>query len=63
MAQAPFIHVPKALAGVSYPATKKQLIQHAEKHGADQDTLEALKAMPDGEYDGPNRVSSAVAHE
>jgi anti-sigma regulatory factor (Ser/Thr protein kinase) len=28
-----------------------------------QDTLEALKAMPDGEYDGPNRVSSAVAHE
>jgi Protein of unknown function (DUF2795) len=63
MAQAQFIRVQKALSGVHYPATKEQLVRHAEEHGADQDTLEALRAMPDGEYDGPNRVSSAVAHE
>jgi len=63
MAQAEFIEVQKSLAGVSYPASKEQLIQHAKDHGASADVVEALSAIPDGDYDGPNRVSSAVAHE
>lgn len=61
MAQPEFIEVQKYLAGVSYPATKEELVEHAKGHGAPQDVIEALQAMPDEEFDGPNRVSSAVA--
>jgi uncharacterized protein DUF2795 len=61
MAQSEFIEIQKCLSGVSYPATKDQLVEHARKNGADDDVIKALSAMPDGEYDGPNRVSSAVA--
>jgi hypothetical protein len=49
------------LSGVSYPATKDQLVEHARKNGADDEAIEVLSGMPEGEYEGPNRVSSAVA--
>ena len=61
MAQAEFIEVQKYLSGVSYPATKDQLVEHARKNGASDQAIEALSGLPAGEYDGPNRVSSAVA--
>lgn len=63
MPQPEFIEVQKYLSGASYPATKDRLIEHARNNGAGQDVIEALSRMPDGEYDGPNRVSSAVAGE
>jgi hypothetical protein len=61
MAQPKFIDVQKYLAGVRYPATKDTLVEHAKRKGASEDIIEALSSMPGGEYDGPNRVSSAVA--
>jgi hypothetical protein len=61
MAQAEFIEVQKYLAGINYPATKEELIDHAKKQNASKDVIDALSALPDGEYDGPNKVSSAVA--
>jgi hypothetical protein len=63
MAQAEFIKVQKFLSGVSYPASKNDLVEHARGQKADKDVLEALEGMPDREYDGPNAVSSAVAKE
>ena len=63
MAQAEFIKVQKYLSGVSYPASKKDLVQHARDNKASNDVLEALASMPDKEYDGPNEVSKAVAKE
>ena len=45
---------------MDYPASKQQIIQHAEQHGADDDVLEALRKIDDREYDGPSGVSSAV---
>jgi uncharacterized protein DUF2795 len=57
-----FIDIQRYLAGISYPATKEQLIEHAKEHQAPKDVLEELERVPEGEYDGPNRVSSAVAH-
>jgi Protein of unknown function (DUF2795) len=54
--------VQKALGGVSYPANKDQLIKHAQEHGASQDAIDALRALPDKQYDGPNEVSAEVAH-
>ncbi len=61
MAQAEFIEVQKALGGISYPATKDQLIEHAKGNNAGPDILAVLEDMPDREYDGPNEVSKAVA--
>ena len=61
MAQAEFIEVQKALGGISYPATRDQLVEHARGKNAGQDILDALQSLPDREYDGPNEVSKAVA--
>ena len=61
MAQAEFIKVQKFLGGISYPATKDQLIEHARGKQADGDVIDALQELPDREYDGPNAVSAAVA--
>ncbi|GAA4529737.1 MULTISPECIES: DUF2795 domain-containing protein [Nonomuraea] len=54
------IQLQKHLKGVDYPASKADLLEAARKHGADQDTMRALEAMPDREYDGPNAVSQAI---
>ena len=61
MAQAEFIKVQKSLGGISYPATKDQLVEHARSQHADRDVLDALQSIPDQEYDGPNEVSKAVS--
>jgi hypothetical protein len=61
MARAEFIEVQKALGGISYPATRDQLVEHAKGKNAGQDILDVLQSLPDREYDGPNEVSKAVA--
>jgi hypothetical protein len=61
MAQAEFIQVQKALGGVSYPASKDQLIEHARGKNASKDILDALQNIPDQRYGGPDEVSKAVA--
>jgi hypothetical protein len=61
MAQAEFIEVQKALGGISYPATKDQLVKHAQSKNASKNIIDALQNIPDREYDGPNEVSKAVA--
>jgi hypothetical protein len=63
MAQAEFIKVQKSLSGISYPASKNDLVKHARNNKASDDVLEALSSLPDREYDGPNEVSQAVAKE
>jgi Protein of unknown function (DUF2795) len=61
MARARFIAVQKSLSGVSYPASKQQLVEHARGKKADKDTIEALEHLPDQEYGRPSDVSKAVA--
>jgi hypothetical protein len=61
MAQAEFFQVQKVLGGISYPASKDQLIEHARGKGTSMAIPDALQAIPDREYDGPNEVSTAVA--
>lgn len=61
MATAPNpIQLQKHFKGVGYPASRSDLVAAAREHGADQDIIAALEAMPDREYDGPNAVSQAV---
>ena len=54
------IDIQKALSGVDYPASKDDLVSHAERNGGDDEVLEALRTIEDREYEGPSGVSSAV---
>ncbi|MBT2597000.1 DUF2795 domain-containing protein [Arthrobacter sp. ISL-72] len=62
MADAPNpIQVQKFLGGMDYPASRDALVSHAEDSGADGNVLDALRNIPDKEYDSPTAVSSAVS--
>jgi hypothetical protein len=54
------IQLQKFLAGVDYPATRDQLIEHARGRGADENALNTLERLPDRSFDGPNAVSEEV---
>jgi hypothetical protein len=54
------IDIQKALGGMDYPATKEQIVKHAEDNGGGKDVLDALKGIEDREYEGPSGVSAAV---
>jgi Protein of unknown function (DUF2795) len=54
------IDIQKALGGMDYPATKEQIVKHAEDNGGKDDVIEALRKIEDREYEGPSGVSSAV---
>jgi hypothetical protein len=54
------IDIQKALSGMDYPASKEDIVKHAEQHGGDKEVLEALRKIDDREYEGPSGVSAAV---
>jgi len=41
--------------------TRDELVSTAEDEGADDSVLDALRRLPEGEYDSPTAVSSAVS--
>jgi len=55
------IELQKHLGGVDYPASRDDLVKKAEQNGADEDVLEALRGIPDREYDAPTAVTKAVS--
>ncbi len=55
------IQVQKDPSGIDYPASKDDIVSKAEQEGADGDVLEALRGIPDGDYDAPTAVSKAVS--
>lgn len=55
------IELQKHLGGVDYPASKDDLVKAAEQQGADDEVLEALRNLPDQEYDAPTAVTKAVS--
>jgi hypothetical protein len=63
MALADFIKVQKFLGGISYPATRQQLVEHARGNHADDEALRALQGLPEREYSGPDEVSKVVAKD
>ncbi len=60
MAKTNPIQLQKHLKGVDYPASKQDLISHAEQQGADDKALSVLQQLPDEEYETPADVSKAV---
>jgi len=61
MADAPNpIQIQRFLGGMDYPVSKDTILQTAKKEGADENVLDALGRIPDGEYDAPTAISKAV---
>ena len=56
------IELQKHLAGVDYPAKREDLVRAAERNGADEDTLAAVRALPDRTYEGPSGVSKEIGN-
>jgi hypothetical protein len=54
------IQLQKHLKGIDYPVSKQQLIEHAKKHGADENAMEVFEQLPDQEYETPAEVSKAI---
>jgi hypothetical protein len=54
------IDIQKALGGMDYPATKEEIVKHAQENGGSDDVIEALKGIEDREYEGPSGVSKSV---
>ena len=54
------IEVQKHLKGMSYPASKDDLVSTAESNGADEELLEQLRGMSADEFSGPDDVMEAL---
>jgi hypothetical protein len=54
------IELQKYLSGVDYPAKRDDLVRAAEKNGADPDTLDIVRGLPDRTYEGPSGVSKEI---
>lgn len=54
------IQVEKYLKGIDYPASKSELIDKAEREGADSRVLSTLERLPDKKFDKPTEVSKAI---
>jgi hypothetical protein len=54
------IDIQKALGGMDYPATKDDIVEHAQSQGGSDEVIEALKGIEDREYEGPSGVSESV---
>jgi hypothetical protein len=52
--------VKKCLTGLSYPANKEQLIQHAQNTCADQEVVSMLKDLPEQSYGAMTDLTQAL---
>ena len=56
------IEVQKHLKGVSYPASKDDIVQAAESNGAPQEIVDELRSLDSDQFDGPDKVEKALAN-
>lgn len=54
------IEMQKSLSGLDFPANKEKIVQQAESRGASKEIKEALKRLPEKEYDTPAAISKEI---
>ncbi len=54
------IEVQKHLKGMSYPASRDDLVATAEQNGADEELLGRLRDLSTTEFSGPDDVMEAL---
>lgn len=52
--------VKKCLTGITYPASKEKLIQHAQNTCGDEGVVSMLKGLPDHNYGAANDLTGAL---
>ncbi len=52
--------VQKALGGMDYPASRDDLVAHAEGNGASAEVLDELRQMADDTYESPAAVMKGL---
>jgi hypothetical protein len=56
------IQIQKYLSGIDYPTDKQNLLKHAEKEGADDKVMDALRQLPEKSYNSPVAVSHEIGN-
>jgi hypothetical protein len=56
-------HVSYYLQGVNYPASKAELVSHAQARGADRDALDDLGGLSDTRFESIADVMRAVGED
>lgn len=54
------VMVQKSLGGMSYPASKQDLVNHAKMKGADDMVMNTLQRLPEQQYETPADVAKAI---
>jgi len=60
MAKVNPVQIQKDLKGINYPASKQDLVNHAQQKGADKNVCSMLEQLPEREYVTPTEVSKAI---
>jgi len=60
MAKVNPIQLQKHLKGLTYPASKQDIVTKAQANGADESLCNVLEALPDKAYGKPTEVTAAV---
>ena len=55
--------VQKALKGMDYPADRDDLVKQAERNGADEKVIDALRGLDEGSFDTPAAVMKSLRGE
>ena len=54
------IELQKHLKGMSYPASRQDILDKAKENGADDELVSALVGLSDGEFETPADVNKAI---
>lgn len=54
------VQLQKHLKGVSYPATKSDLVARAQKNNASSEIVDKIRALPADSFNGPKDVMRAL---
>jgi len=51
--------IEKSLKDIDFPAKKKDLVKHAQQHGANEEVIETIKELPREEFQNAADVTKA----
>lgn len=57
------IELQKSLKGVDYPANKDDVVNAAERNGADDEIVDALRTLSEDTFETPADVSKAIGQQ
>lgn len=55
--------VTKAVQGLQYPASKRQVVDYVRERGGDEKTVRAVQELPEGTYHDSEQIEDAVPHK